>query len=259
MPTAIQTQKAGYLPLFSKPAFVTMWFAQAISNFGDGVARIALLLLVTEKTSSPVALSIIALVQAVPAVIFGPVAGVFVDRFNRKAIMAGADLLRAVLIAAVIWAPSLTYVYLLSFAIGTLGTVFNPARSAVMPEMAGKDNYMGAVGLIQVTTQGMMILGPAAGGLIAGLWGVESAFLLDATTFLLSSLAILLLPIPGQKQERRSSSLRNQLLSGASAIWNEPKLRFIFGIYTPVILVMGSSSILMVCSSGDAGACFCRD
>ncbi|MCL4515139.1 MAG: MFS transporter [Firmicutes bacterium] len=239
-------QKAGYLPLFRKPTFITMWFAQAISNFGDGVARIALLLLVTEKTSSPVALSIIAFCQAIPAIIFGPVAGVLVDRFNRKTIMVVADLLRATLIAAVIWAPSLTYLYLLAFALGMLGTVFNPARSAVMPEMAGKENYMAAVGLIQVTTQGMMILGPATGGLIVGLWGVKSAFLVDAATFLASSLSILFLPIPEQKQERRSSSFRNQLVSGASAIWNEPKLRFIFGIYTPVILVMGSSSILMV-------------
>lgn len=71
MPTSAQT--AGFLPLFKKRAFITMWLAQTISGFGDGVARIALLLLVTEKTSSPVALSIVAFAQAVPAIVLGPV------------------------------------------------------------------------------------------------------------------------------------------------------------------------------------------
>ncbi|MCL4514027.1 MAG: MFS transporter [Firmicutes bacterium] len=240
------TQAGGFFPLFKKRAFIAMWLAQTISGFGDGVARIALLLLVTEKTSSPVALSVVAFAQAVPAIVLGPVAGVLIDRFDRKAVMAATDLLRAAVIAAAIWAPSLTYLYLLSFAMGALGAVFNPARSTVMPEMAGRDNYLAANGLAGMATQATMILGPAAGGLIAGLWGTGSAFLIDAATFLISSLSILLLPIPRPAQNTGHASFWRQLAGGASTVWREPRRRFVFGIYTPVILVMGSSGILLV-------------
>lgn len=237
----------GFGPLFRKRSFVFMWVAQTISNLGDGVARIALLLLVTERSHSALALTLAALCQAVPAVLLGPVAGVIVDRANRKHLMAAVDLARAVVVAAVIAAPSLNGVYVLSFFLGVLGTFFNPARSAAMPEMAGSENYVAAVSLNQLGVQTMTIIGPALGGVLVGVLGSPLAFAFDALTFVVSAVTIMAVRFPEMKREAdKARRFSRELGEGLRLIWREKPVRFITGVYIPVTLIMGSLSVLMV-------------
>lgn len=244
----IRTPSGTYRAVLRQTPFTAMWAAQTLSNLGDSLARIALMILITQKTDSPVALTIVALAQAIPVIVLGPLAGILVDRVNRKCLMVGADLLRTVIVAVVIFAPNLSVIYILAGMLGAAGTVFNPARSAVMPELAGRDNYMAAVGLTQVATQGAMILGPALGGLLIGTFGTAAGFAIDAASFLVSALTIAFLPIPPTitASSERAGAL-SLMTQGIRVIWKERALRFIFGVYIPVIFVMGSTvSVLFV-------------
>lgn len=236
----------GFGPLFRKPAFVSMWLAQTLSNLGDGVARIALLLLVTERSHSAVALTIAALCQAIPVILLGPVAGVVVDRSNRKYLMAGVDLARAAVVAAVVIAPTLNAVYFLSFLLGVLGSFFNPSRSAAMPEMAGSENYVAAVSLNQLGAQLTMIVGPALGGVLVGALGSPLAFAFDAFTFAISAVTIMAIRFPEMKPGTGPQRFSRELSDGLNLIWREKPVRFVIGVYIPVTLIMGSISILMV-------------
>jgi len=171
---------------------------QTVSGFGDGIANVALTLLVLDTTHSVSKLAVFAAARMVPTVAFLLIGGAIVDRFSRRLLLLLSDLSRALLTAALvafIVSGTLQFWELLVFAVlfGTFDAVFMPAISALTPEIVPEDllNAMNAVRPLSSSFVGNM-LGPAVGGLLAA-WSTSVAISVDCATFLVSAGALILM------------------------------------------------------------------
>jgi MFS family permease len=173
-----------------QPALLIM--GQAVSNFGDGVALVALTLLVVETTGSVSKLALFAAARITPTVIFLLVGGVIVDRYSRRLLLLISDVSRAILtgvLVVIIGMGDLHFWELMVFGVlfGTFDSVFGPAMSAITPELVPEDllQAMNAVRPLSNNVAGNMI-GPAVGGAIAAVsttWAIG----VDCGTFLFSA------------------------------------------------------------------------
>ena len=111
---------------------------QAISDIGDGITLLLVLLVINDITGSPLALALMAIAEAIPAFTIGLIAGVYVDRWNRRTVMLAADLLRAVVVIGFAFAAAaelIPVLYVLGFVQASVSTFFRPARGALLPRL----------------------------------------------------------------------------------------------------------------------------
>ncbi|MFL5680123.1 MAG: MFS transporter [Chloroflexota bacterium] len=171
-----------------------VWFAQLVSDIGDGLTNLALLLLVNALTGSTAALALMAIVLAVPPMTIGLVAGAYVDRLDRRRVMLASDLLRAGVVLGFVLVGSadrLWLLYVLAFVQATVGTFFNPARGALLPRIVPANGLLAANSVSQATRVVSGVIGAGLGGLLIGVLGTYwPAFVLDAATFLVSFLFV---------------------------------------------------------------------
>lgn len=184
-----------YLRLLrAHPDFTRLWFAQIVSLAGDWFNTVALSALVIKYSppeSQGLAISLFFLSRAVPPMLLSPIAGVLVDRFNRRWLMIGSNLLRFVVVLGflvVVANPELLWaVYVLTIIQFILTTVFEPALSAIMPALVGVDDLVEANTLMSATWSAMLAFGAAVGGFVAATLGSPAALMIDALTFLLAA------------------------------------------------------------------------
>lgn len=237
----------GYGAVLRDSRFLRLWVGQSISNFGDALTRMALLILVAQKTGSAASISAIAAVQLIPMVAFGPFIGVLVDRWNRKAVMIAADVVRGLLVLGIVFAPNLATIYGLAFLSATASLFFMPARTAVVPEIVGKENYISATALAQVTYQIITLVGPAAGGAITGLFGVRSAFLVDAVTFFVSAALTLTVrcpPIPVSGERLTAAEFFKSFRQGVGFLASNRVLRYLVVVFAISVSALGFVTVL---------------
>lgn len=184
----------GARTLLRNRSFRLIWLGQAISDFGDSLTSLALLILVNNLSGSTAALATVAIVLAIPQVTIGLIAGVYVDRLDRRRMMLLSDLLRGLLVlgfAMVGSADAIWLLYLIAFVQATIGTFFNPARSALLPQLVSPGELLSANSLMQTSKIIAGLLGTAAAGILVGVlnqyWPI---FLIDGLTFFASFLLI---------------------------------------------------------------------
>ena len=170
-----------------------MWTGQLVSEVGAYFNNIAVFSLVVQTTGSGLALSAVMLARAVPAMLAGPVAGVLLDRWDRRRVMIASDLFRAA--AAVLFVFALTpgkewLVFPFSAALMFASPFFTSGRASILPAVAGREHIHTANSLTQVTEWTTQTVGTLAGGFAAAAFGYRWAFLLNAASFLFSALAI---------------------------------------------------------------------
>jgi MFS family permease len=180
------------------PAYLRLWIAQAVSLLGDWFTTIALSSLVAHYTNgSGIAVSLLLLSRIIPQLAVGPLAGVLVDRLNRKHLLIFSDVLRVgiVLMFLTITGPDkLWLIYLLSALQFSLSALFEPCRSAMIPSLVGPNDLVAANTLGSITWSVMLAAGAVIGGAVTALVGSTTALLMDALTFAVS--AALLASIP---------------------------------------------------------------
>jgi MFS family permease len=190
-----------------------LWGGQAISHLGDQFHLVALTWLVLAVTHDPLQLGLVLAVAGVPRAILMLAGGAIADRLSPRMVMLFSDLVRLVVAAAVVFAiftgqVQLWMIYGLAFIFGTVSGFFLPAAEATLPRVVGKEMLEGGNSLMMIATQGAQFVGPAlAGTLVAALSGPGSAgqlqgigvaFAIDAATFAVSAISLLLMrPIPG--------------------------------------------------------------
>jgi MFS family permease len=210
-------QKPGMLSLLKQPRFRSLWLAQTVSWSGDHFTFLALVIVITQLTGSAGAVALLLLVMTVPRLLFGMVAGVFVDRWNRKHIMVVADAARGLLSLCLVWlaTPETVWlIYPLAFVVSSLGVFFMPARGAVMKAILKEDELLPANILMQTTYTITLVAGPALAGLLIGVYGPGPAFAFDALTFFVSSTLVATIAIA---HIARSSAQ----MSGMASFWIE--------------------------------------
>ena len=189
-----------YVHLALNGTFSALWVGQVISLFGDRVNQIAISVFVFEITQSPIALALTFLVGTIPNLLFSPVAGAFVDRWDQKQVMVVSDILRAafVLLIPVAVLINVWLAYPLVFATTTVSIFFRPARSAVLPRIVDEDDLLAANSAMWVGETLSEIPSYAIAGLFAVFLAssLPLAFWIDAATYLASAALLATMIVP---------------------------------------------------------------
>ena len=192
---------AGFLNLLrSNRNYRTTWMAQVVSEVGDNFNNIAVFALVMQQTHSGLAVGGVMLSRAVGILIAGPIAGVALDRFDRRRIMVASDLVRSVIALAFLLTIHERNVGLLLFLSGLLmfaSPFFTSGRASILPRIATRDELHTANSLTQTTAWTSVALGSFLGGAVASWFGFQVAFVFNALSFLFSALFIGRLRSPG--------------------------------------------------------------
>lgn len=234
--------------LRKRPSFRKLWLAALISLTGDWFNTIASMMIVNRYTETDLAISWILIARTLPRFVLGPLAGVFADRFDRKKIMVVSDLMRAGIVISFLFVdrPERVWlIYVLTTAQFVLASFFEPSSSALMPGLVeGKEELMTANVLMSITWSSMLAIGAALGGVFAGIFGAETALVMDAATFLLS--ASMVIQISYQREPdssaERTSGYRD-MLEGFSYVAKRPQVLILTLIKT--FGQVGSSDILI--------------
>jgi len=197
-----------YVTLFrTNPQFTRLWLAGVISQFGNWFNYIAIFVLLQQLTGSGMAVSWFLIAKFIPTTVLGPAAGVLADRFSRKAIMIGCDLLRVgiVLSFLLIRRPEQVWmVYVLALLQESLWTFADPARRASIPNLCRPEELNVANALGGATWSIMLAFGAALGGFTTAYFGWRTAIVLDAATFLISALMVSGVTLPPLKRCKKT-------------------------------------------------------
>lgn len=232
--------------------FRRLWFGQVISDFGDGLTLLALLILTQRLTGSTVALAGVAIASTVPMILFGIPAGALADRVDRRRLMIGADLARAVVVLGfvVIRTPDLMWLlYVLAFVQASIGTLFNPAKSALVPMVVPADQLLPANTISQMSRVVANLAGTAFLGVIAAFSHyLTQAFIVDAATFAISAFWIHRISLQDTKAAAHddSASFRKDLVAGLRAITESRILIGVLVAGAVAMLGIGAVNVLMV-------------
>jgi len=176
--------------------FFCLWIAQIISNFGDRLTQMALVALVYQRTpGSAVALAKLISFTIIPVFLIGPIAGVWVDRLNKRNVMIISDLLRGILILTIpffILSKQIIPIYFAIFLAFSVSRFFIPSKMAIIPELVSKDKLLAANTLADTTHMVGNVLGFLVAGILVNIRsiGAIGGFYIDAATFFISAALI---------------------------------------------------------------------
>jgi len=173
--------------------FRRLWLAQIVSELGDWFYVVAIYSLLLQFTGKAQAVGLALVLQVLPSTLVGPTAGVLNDRIRRKHVMIAADLFRMVIVACMMLVRSASMVWLvypLLFFETVMYGFFEPARSAVIPNLVGEDQLLTANTVSSTTSSVNFAIGSALGGFVAVWLGRDAVFIVNAISFLVSALLI---------------------------------------------------------------------
>ncbi len=189
-----------YVSLALNGTFSALWVGQLISLFGDRVNQIALGAFVYEVTDSPLAVALTFLVGTIPNLLFSPLAGAFVDRWEQKQVLVVSDILRAALVLLIPVAVLINVwlAYPIVFAVTTVSIFFRPARQAVLPRIVTDEDLLAANSALWVgETIADVVNYPLAGLFVVFLAAsLPLAFWFDAATYLASATLLATMVVP---------------------------------------------------------------
>ena len=177
------------------------WIGQVVSEIGDHFNNVAVFGLVLAHTRSGMVVTGVMLARAIPAILAGPLAGVVLDRFDRKRVMIASDLVRAVVALGFILTvnrPDTWLVYLLSGLLMLASPFFSSGRASILPAIATKEELHTANSLTQTTQWTTLSIGALLGGASVTQFGFQWAFVANSLSFLVSAFCISRLFLPGR-------------------------------------------------------------
>jgi MFS family permease len=191
-----EDQPESALAVLRNRPFLALWLAQAVTQIGGNMVIYGLTVIIFSATKSNAAVSVLLLTFLVPAVIFSAVAGVYVDRHDRRWILISTNLLRAGAFALVLVAhDQLAIVYLMNIFVSTVTTFFGPAEAATIPYLVPRRQLLAANGLFTLTLNAAFALGFALlGPLVVTIAGPDALILMVALSYLFAAALCITLP-----------------------------------------------------------------
>ncbi|MBT2450589.1 MFS transporter [Streptomyces sp. ISL-43] len=245
--------------------FTVFWLGQALSVLGGSVSLLALPLLVLEVTGSLVGMGLVTAVSGAAAIAAGTFAGHVVDRVDRRRLMIGCDLARAVLLGSVplMWSfggPRIWLLYVVTALVTVLKTLFDVAYVTAVPALVEPEDLVAANGRLMGTFALGTLLGPVvAGFLVAGVGG-DWALALDGASFLVSaaSLGWVRFAVRGEAgqapEQPKGTSLREVFVVGFRFLWAHALLRPLTVLLTLLTFVtVGATDLLIFRLQSDLG------
>ena len=229
-----------------------LWLAQIVSEVGDHFNTIAVLSLTLRITDSGLAVGAVMLSRVLPAMVAGPVAGVILDRFDRKQVMVASDVVRAIVAAGFVLAErhqSAPLLYILSALLMFASPFFTSGRMAILPRVTTPEELHTANALTQTTAWLTLTIGTMLGGVSTMKFGFEWAFVANAASFVVSALFIQGVHSP----EGHFRALGKTQHHGG---WSEfaSSVRYIRG--TPLVLAIGLTGVGWASGGGAAQVLF---
>jgi MFS family permease len=240
------------------PNYRYTWMGQVVSEVGDHFNSIAVLSLALHLTGSGVAVGAVMIARTLPAILAGPIAGVTLDRFDRKRIMMASDLIRAVVAIGFVLVLTAQQRWLLYFLSGLLmfaSPFFTSGRSAILPRITTPEELHAANALTQTTSWLTLSIGTLFGGISTKQFGYEWAFIVNAASFLFSAWAIWRLRTPeGHFRPDRSHAAHHR--HSPRAFWHDfmDSLRYMKS--TPLILAIALAWVGWASGGGAAQILF---
>jgi MFS family permease len=192
--TLARVRRHPYVRLGLNGSFTSLWAGQLISLFGDRIHQLALAAAVLVTTGSALATALVFVTATIPNLLFSPIAGTLVDRWDHKEVLVVSDLLRAavVLLIPIAIVVNILLVYPLVFVLTTISIFFRPARVAILPQIVRPDELLTANSALWVGETLADVIGyPLAGLFVLALGpALPIAFWLDAATYAASAVLL---------------------------------------------------------------------
>ncbi|UCH10407.1 MAG: MFS transporter [Fidelibacterota bacterium] len=240
--------------IFRHRNLLLLWTGHVISHAGDAIYQLALPWLVLELTGSKTITSLVALSAYLPAVIFSLLAGVVVDRFDRRGVMIFSDGTRMLVVLLLVafllqGGTSPVIVGVLAFTVASFATLFYPARDALIPDLVPPTQLTTTNAFISTSGQFAHLAGPLLAGLLVAWVGLTHLFTIDALSFAASLMCLALIRLKDKDQDRFKQLDRghlSDLLAGLQYVWKERPLG-LFLLLTALnnLFIMGPAIIGM--------------
>lgn len=253
-------------------SYAFLWGGQAVSSLGDSIYDLTLIVWIAAviarqsdgqpATWAPIAVSGVLIAVALPSLLFGPIAGVFVDRWEKKQTMLWMDFLRMLLIMSLIlvsglpvlpWKPTpavqLGAIYSTVFLASICSQFFSPARAALIADIVERKQLGRASGLAQVSQSIALMMGPPLAAPVLFGFGVQWALLFNASTFLVSFLCIYMVQAPPSAKgagKERQTNFGREFIEGISFSLHNNVLRVLFVTIIVASLGAGAINALMI-------------
>lgn len=230
--------------------FGFLWSGQLISQIGDGLNKVALLWFVYSLTGSALKMTVIGLLQTLPALLLAPLIGVYLDRMQKKWLMVWIDLARTVLVFMIpvlysMGALTLERIYVLVFLTAIASTTFGPALTSAVPSIVPRSQLTAANALMQGGVNVAILIGPAMSGVGIAVIGEQNVLFINAATYLVSALCLLpvrMRPVaPISEQTIGSQGVVSDMLVG---------FRFVFLQERTVLFLMITVALFNLAWSG---------
>jgi len=211
--------------------FWKYWTGQTISNLGSSVTVFALPLLVYKLTGSALDLGIATAATFLPYLLFGLILGAWTDRVDRKRMMIGTDIARALVVASIpllaaLGLLTIWWIYVVAFVHATLRICFDAGEFAAIPSLVNRDDLVTANGRIQASYSAASIVGPLLAGVLVIRVPLPVLMLIDGFSFLLSAFSLALIRISFNSGEKRApTSIRTDVVEGLRYVLSHPVLR----------------------------------
>lgn len=248
-------------------AFVRLWTIQAVTQILQNMINFALLLRVREVVevhqlpNANTAISLVILAFSLPAVLFGPIAGVLADRSNKRTLMALLNVGRAVAVLMFLlirpgWNVTsiLAAYYLVTFVFGIAGQFFAPVLGAAIPTVAKREQLMSANALFNLTSTAAQLIGfAAAGPIIVRLLGIDLLFAGAVVAYLAAAAFVFTLPPTPVKPRLDDEEQEGQAIR---RIWGDMKEGMVYILQDPALLraigylTLASTTFLMIATLG---------
>ena len=193
-------------------------------------------------------MGVLMIVQAVPGIIIGPLAGVLIDRIEKRRVLIITHAIQAGLTCLIPFATSIFQIYMIAAALAVARQFFNPARLALLPELVGREDLTRANSLSMLVSHILLMVGPAVAGVVVAFSGTDLAFFIDAGTFAVAALilfGIVSSRAPAVSGEAPAGFVA-QFREGVAFMVANPLIRALVPFLALIILVASMQSPLVV-------------
>ena len=250
--------------LWRHTEFLKLWSAQTISSAGTQITILAIpIIAVTALDATPFQMGLLTASLSLPSLLFGLLAGAWLDRRSRRPILIASDIGRAVLLLTVPLAHyldllSLRQLYIVAFCFGLLNLLFEVAYRAFLPSLVSRSQLVEGNSKLELSRAASELIGPGLGGLLIRIVSAPFALIVDAASYLVSAAFLQRIRVEDRiVDERRQSTLRADIHEGLIAIYRHPTLRAIAGcVWTIGVFNCALEAILIlyIVSELDIGA-----
>ena len=237
--------------LWSNRGFLLVWAGQSLSMFGSRLTYIALFWWVLEKTGSAATLAGVAIATALPTLFLGPIAGVFVDRLDRRRLMMAMNLINGLIIGiagALLLTGQLQVweIYVFTIVASTATAFHRPSLQASIPNLLTDEQLTRGNSLYQISVGAAGIAGPAVGGILVGLIGSGPTMLVDALTFMVAAISLLASSFPSPRTRARKglSSIYSDIVIGFRFLYDKKVLLFMLLLFALINFLLAPTSVL---------------